>query len=73
VVELVKRRKLMREIDDFVKWNNTDEHYDFEVYIEKEIVPDFKKKPEILIDIAVGKVKDGEISILFIKKENVYG
>lgn len=73
VVELMERRKLNSELDDFVRWKNLAENYNIEVYIEKEIIPDFKKKKELLIDLAVGHVKDGDISVLFIKKENVYG
>jgi hypothetical protein len=69
----VDKKKLNSEKANFVKWKNLDDNYDIEIYIEKEIVSDFKKKPEILIDVAVANVKAGKIGMLFIKKENVYG
>jgi len=69
----VEKKKLNSEKANFVKWKNLDDNYDIEIYIEKEIVSDFKKKPEILVDVAVANVKAGKIGMLFIKKENVYG
>ncbi|MEJ2279539.1 MAG: hypothetical protein P8Y70_17615, partial [Candidatus Lokiarchaeota archaeon] len=46
----MERRKLNSELDDFVRWKNLAENYNIEVYIEKEIIPDFKKKIASIVD-----------------------
>ena len=74
VVELVKKSKMEKELSDFILWKRKNNGKDFEVYIEKEIIPELKSKKKLFIDVAQGKIKDKEISILFFKKDsNVYG
>lgn len=74
VVELVKKSKMEKERSDFILWKRKNNGKDFEVYIEKEIIPELKSKKKLFIDVAQGEIKDKEISILFFKKDsNVYG
>jgi len=74
VVELVKKSKMEKELSDFILWKRKNNGKDFEVYIEKEIIPELKSKKKLFIDVAQGEIKDKEISILFFKKDsNVYG
>jgi hypothetical protein len=74
VVELVQKHKVLKDKTGFVKWDEFDEDYEIEVYIENPLVPEFEQKPTMLIDAALGEVKGKTVGMLFIKKEsNVYG
>jgi hypothetical protein len=74
VVELVKKQKVLKDKKGFVKWDEFDEDYDVEVYIENPLVHEFEEKSAMVIDAALGEIKGSTMGMLFIKKtENVYG
>ncbi len=61
-------------------WENTNiaeffkDSMNIEVYVEKKLVNEFQEKPIVIIDAAIGQTGEGQIGMLFIKKEqNVYG
>ena len=80
VVDLVEKHKVLDDKEEFVKWKKFDgiTHNDsnLQVYIEKCIIPEFKIKDFIKIDLLTyNTLESGEqVALLFIKKEdNVYG
>ena len=74
-VELVERSKVLADIDfERCYDTNLEKSDDIEVYIETKIIPELEEKSEIRIEAAIGKSKEKEIGMLFIKKKsNVYG
>jgi hypothetical protein len=74
VLELVEKFKILEESENFIRWNEIEDVFDIEVYIEKELLTELQEKKELLIDIAIGEVNGEQIGFLFIKKkEDVYG
>lgn len=79
LVELIEKKKVYKD-SDFLRWENTNltqilrDKVDIEVYIEKQLINELNEKPMVIIDAAIGQTGEGEIGMLFIKKEqNVYG
>ncbi|MFO8017933.1 MAG: hypothetical protein R6U96_04815 [Promethearchaeia archaeon] len=79
VLELVQKRKIEKEISDFIRWTEFEnlEPNDprVELYIEKQLIPELKQEDVLVIDVAIGELEDGnKMGMLFIKKgDNVYG
>ncbi len=74
MVELVPKHKILNDRKGFIKWDNLDKDYGVDVFLEKDVIPELKSKPEVLIDAALGHVNGKEMGMLFIKKSsNVYG
>ncbi|MHA1688431.1 MAG: hypothetical protein ACTSYC_04715 [Promethearchaeota archaeon] len=78
VVELVEKKKVYQD-NEFVSWKNTNlneifnEPFDIEVFIEKKLLNELNQKPMIIIDAAIGETENGQIGMLFIKKnKDVY-
>ena len=74
VVELVKKFKIIEEKGDFIQWKEIMGDSQVEVYIETNLIPEFKDMDLLLIDVAIGQIDGEKIGMLFIKKQNdVYG
>lgn len=74
VVELVPKHKVLRDKKGFTKWEDLEDNYGVEVFLENEVIPEFQKKSEVLIDAALGQVDGRKMGMLFIQKgSNVYG
>lgn len=74
VVELVKKFKIIEEKGDFIQWKEITGDSQVEVYIETNLIPEFKDMDLLLIDVAIGQIDGEKIGMLFIKKQNdVYG
>ena len=74
VVELVKKFKIIEEKGDFIQWKEIMGDSQVEVYIETNLIPEFKNMDLLLIDVAIGQIDGEKIGMLFIKKQNdVYG
>ena len=74
VVELVEKFKIIEEKGDFIQWKEIMGDPQVEVYIETNLIPEFKELDLLLIDVAIGQINGEKIGMLFIKKQNdVYG
>lgn len=74
VIELVKKHKVLDEKENFFQWKEIEGKPNIEVYIENDLISEFKEKKLVLIDVAIGEVNGEQIGLLFIKKQkDVYG
>ncbi|MBD3215369.1 MAG: hypothetical protein GF311_22360 [Candidatus Lokiarchaeota archaeon] len=74
MVEIVDKKKILKDSEPFILWDDVDGNPPIEVFIEKKVLDELEQKPELLIDAAMGRVKDEDYGMLFIKKQgNVYG
>ena len=80
VVDLVEKHKVLDDKEEFVKWKRFDgitpDDSNLQVYIEKSIIPDFKTRDSLRIELITYKTAESaeQVSLLFIKNDNnVYG
>ncbi|MFX1442209.1 MAG: hypothetical protein ACFFHV_02240 [Promethearchaeota archaeon] len=74
VIELVEKHKVLDEKENFFQWKEIEDNPDIEIYIENDLISEFKEKKVVFIDIAIGELNGEQIGLLFIKKQkDVYG
>ena len=74
VLELVEKYKILEENENFTQWKEIEGDPEIEVYIENEIISEYRDMELVFIDVAIGQIDDEKIGMLFIKKKNdVYG
>jgi len=70
VMELVEKNKVLEDIEDFVKWEEFKDDYNIEVYIEKQILPEFTSQDLVVIDAAIGTAGGNKMGMLFLQKDS---
>ncbi|MHA1274091.1 MAG: hypothetical protein ACTSQJ_15405 [Promethearchaeota archaeon] len=76
VLELIEKKKILDELNDFVHWKEIENNFKIDVYIEKSILPELINQDLIIIDAIVEELSNGKkVGMLFIKNTNpnVYG
>lgn len=75
VLELVEKHNVLDGYPEFIKWNDFEEDYDLEVYMEKSIIPELKDQGLIVIDAILSEINGKKMGMLFMKRLNnkVYG
>ena len=71
VLELVKKKKLLEESQDFIKWTEFKDNFNqIEVYIEKDLIPEIEQNEEMFIDAFITNMKGKDKGFFFIKNKN---
>ncbi|MFX1238500.1 MAG: hypothetical protein ACFFAS_04000 [Promethearchaeota archaeon] len=77
MLELVEKYKVLEDYPEFVRWHKFETDPSFEVYVEKDVLIEFKKegKKFLLIDAVVGETNGKKVGMLFFKNinKNNYG